>query len=293
MRTLLVIVLCLVAFGLQPASPQNGNTKSGTAASSAARLSTLPPQEVHDKDNEALLATLSQHRPTFQRGRDDLVAFGDDVSLFNDDARYLWPGALLDSQALLNGKIVPLSPSEGLARRMGTLIVSDLYTTDIKNAKDLPTLHGVPHVFTVDVTEPSFPNVHDALHWVFANNRVEPAATRANIDIKSFDTIDEALTKVGASASYMGASLKASVSSETYNENNNFVIKVLQPYFTVDFLYPGKGQLFFSGSTRLKAADVHDNDPAYVSSITYGRLYLFFASSRTQKNTFTNRGAIR
>jgi hypothetical protein len=223
--------------GFQDRSAKSDDVRPGTSDNTPARSSAATAKTTQQRQNEELIRSLKRPPKPESRPQYDVVE-GDEVSLFNDDARYLWRGALLDSAALSNGKLVPI---HGVPRAPGTIVVSDLYSSRVENLGSLPTTHGIPQIFTVEVIDPTFANSHDALHAVFVRNKIEPAATRTNIDIKSFETVDDAMVKVGASASFLSVSLKGSISSRSYLENNNFVVNVLQPYYTVDFLYPKGG----------------------------------------------------
>jgi hypothetical protein len=219
-----------------------------------------------------------------QNGRIPGTMSFEDVSIFHDDARFLWPGAILDSAEFIDGNHFR---EINVSRAPGTLVVSGLFST--KQTPESAPVPGapIPHVFSIDVAQPTFANSTDAVHAVLLRHQLQPPATRAQVFVHDFQSIEEALVHVGVSASYLGASVKASIDTSSYHENNNFLVTVLQPYFTVDFVYPGDAGQFFA-----KDAEVHDpavfgtQDSIYLATITYGRMHMFTATSRLDKSTF-------
>jgi hypothetical protein len=205
----------------------------------------------------------------------------DSITVFNDDAHFLWPGAMLDAAALSTGKIKPLT----LARTPVNMSVAGIYAS----AAAERSAGAVSPAFSVEIAEPTYSAMADGLQGLLSAGPLEPPACKTSIDVKEFHSVEEALFSVGVSASFVVASIKGKLETERSRESNNLMAMLVQSYFTVHADHPSDPASFFAypkvKADELKKA-ITGYQPVYVSQIEYGRMLFFVASSRANRNLF-------
>jgi thiol-activated cytolysin len=213
---------------------------------------TTAPQR--DGDYSCTVENLSETRQL-----DRIVAYA-----ANSDS--LWPGAIVSADSVLSGLFTQVV----LPRAPQTVSIS------------LENLAGTK---TATIASPSLSSYRDAVSGILASEVT--GSTPANIyseieQVHSQTQLDMAL---GVEASWgLGLeSLKTSFDWSNMSTRSRYVVRYTQAYYTVDLDAPSSASALFDGSVTLDDVSAKMNEehpPAYVSSVTYGRMIVFtFESS--------------
>lgn len=173
----------------------------------------------------------------------------------------LYPGALVSADSVLTGLFTQVV----LPRAPATISVS------------LENLGGVK---SATIQEPSLSAYRDAVTGILDSEIT--GSTPANIyseieEVHSEKQLDMAL---GVQASWgLGlASLKTSFNFDKQDIRSRYVVRYTQAYYTVDLDAPNKPSSLLAPTVTLAEVEDKMNDahpPAYVSSVTYGRMVVF------------------
>ncbi|MGE5180583.1 MAG: thiol-activated cytolysin family protein, partial [Acidobacteriota bacterium] len=193
------------------------------------------------------------------RQYDQIVAYA-----ANSDS--LYPGAIVSADSVLTGLFTQIV----LPRAPETISVS------------LQNLGGTKQA-TID--SPSLASYRDAVSQILDADVTgsTPADIYSEIEqVHSQEQLDMAL---GVQASWgLGlASLKSSFDFSNTQIRSRFVVKYTQAYYTVDLDAPSRPSDLFTKDVTLDDVMQHmdaTRPPAYVSSVTYGRLVLFTFESQ-------------
>jgi thiol-activated cytolysin len=178
----------------------------------------------------------------------------------------LWPGALVSADSVTTGLFTQVV----LPRAPSTFSVS------------LENLGGTKKATLAD---PSLSTFRDALSGIL--DAEVTGSTPANIyseieEVHSEEQLNMALN-VKASWALGVASLKTSFNFANSEVRSRYLVKYTQAYYTVDLDAPQSASSMFSPDVTL--ADVQakmdeSHPPAYVTSVTYGRMVLFTFESQ-------------
>jgi thiol-activated cytolysin len=178
----------------------------------------------------------------------------------------LWPGAILDADSVVSGLFTQIP----MRRAPSTFSVS------------LENLEGSKKA---TLSAPSLSTYRDALSSVLGGQIT--GATPANIssEIEEVHTQEQLNMALGVQASWaLGvANLKTNFNWNNKDVRSRYVVRYTQAYYTVDLDAPESPSAMFAPDVTL--LDVQDrmneaHPPAYVSSVTYGRMVVFtFESS--------------
>lgn len=173
----------------------------------------------------------------------------------------LWPGAIVSADSVVSGLftqvVLPRSPT--------TFSVS------------LENLEGTKKA---TLTSPSLSTYRDALSSVLSSQIT--GSTPANIysEIEEVHTEEQLNMALGVQASWgLGLSnVKTSFNWENKEVRSRYVVRYTQAYYTVDLDAPASPSALFSPDVTL--VDVQskmdpEHPPAYVTSVTYGRMVVF------------------
>ncbi|MBX3158147.1 MAG: thiol-activated cytolysin family protein [Deltaproteobacteria bacterium] len=173
----------------------------------------------------------------------------------------LWPGALVSADSVLTGLFTQVV----LPRNPQTISVS------------LENLQGSKQAA---IPEPSLASYRDALAGILQSEIT--GSTPANIysEIEQVHSEQQLNMALGIQASWgLGvASLKTSFSFNDTKIRSRYVVRYTQAYYTVDLDAPTSPSELFRADVDLgDVQQVMDETrpPAYVSSITYGRMVVF------------------
>jgi thiol-activated cytolysin len=178
----------------------------------------------------------------------------------------LWPGALVSADSVVSGLFTQVV----LPRSPATFSVS------------LENLAGSKRA-TID--KPSLSTYRDALANVLSSEIT--GSTPANIysEIEEVHSDSQVNMALGVQASWaLGlASLKSSFNFGNTSVRSRYVVRYTQAYYTVDLDAPESPSALLGSDVTL--ADVQakmdaEHPPAYVSSVTYGRMIVFTFESQ-------------
>jgi thiol-activated cytolysin len=259
MRLLPLVVLsaCTAEVGSVPPPTPPASTSIDEYIESLPYLPVDPPQVVsgakstpaRDGDYQCTTENLQETRQY-----DRIVAYA-----ANSDS--LYPGALVSTDSVISGLFTQIV----LPRAPETISVS------------LQNLGGTKQA-TID--SPSLASYRDAVSSIL--DAEVTGSTPANLyseieQVHSQEQLDMAL---GVQASWgLGlASLKSSFDFSNTTIRSRYVVKYTQTYYTVDLDAPGRPSDLFAPEVSLDDVEAHMDTarpPAYVSSVTFGRMVVF------------------
>jgi len=262
MRVLAILLLasaCTTDLGTQPA-PQGGSIDD--YIESLPYLPVDPPQVVQgsaaaaqrDGDYQCTTTNLKE-----TRNYDEIVAYA-----ANSDS--LWPGAIVSADSVVTGLFTQIV----LPRAPATISVS------------LENLDGKK---TATIADPSLSTYRDALSGILNTTVTGSTAANLSSEIEEVHSQEQLNMALGVQASWgLGvASLKSSFDFSNTQIRSRYVVKFTQNYYTVDLDAPASPSAVFDPGTTLDMVKDKMDDsrpPAYVSSITYGRMVLFTFESQ-------------
>jgi len=173
----------------------------------------------------------------------------------------LWPGAILSADSVVSG----LFTQQVLPRAPATISVS------------LENLSGSKKA---TIESPTLSTYRDALASVLQGEIT--GATPANIysEIEEVHSEQQLNMALGVQASWnLGiASLKSSFNFANNQVRSRYVVRYTQAYYTVDLDAPQSPSALFNANITLdevKSKMTPEHPPAYVTSVTYGRMVVF------------------
>ena len=185
----------------------------------------------------------------------------DSIVAYAANSDSLWPGALVDADSVLTGLFTQIV----MPRAPATISVS------------LENLGGTKQA---TIANPSLASYRDALSSIVSAEVT--GATPANLysEIEQVHSEEQLNMALGVQASWgLGlASLKSSFDFSNDQVMSRYVVKYTQQYYTVDLDAPSDPSAVLDPSVQLADVQTHMNEahpPAYVSSVTYGRLVIF------------------
>ncbi len=190
----------------------------------------------------------------------------DEIVAYNAGSEALWPGALLRGDSVMTGELSQVV----FDRQPATVSIS------------LENLDGAKSA-TID--NPSLSSFRDAITGIL--DAEVTGATPANIhaEIEQVHSREQLAMALGTSVSGTGlpASISASFNFDDESIRSRYVVRYTQAYYTVDLDQPGRPSDVFAPSVNL--AEVQEklppgSPPAYVSSVTYGRVVIFTFESQ-------------
>ncbi|HEX5133173.1 MAG TPA: thiol-activated cytolysin family protein [Candidatus Krumholzibacteria bacterium] len=195
----------------------------------------------------------------------------DRVVTLNPDVEILYTGSLLQGKGHLGG-IGSLAELPIRQRAPITLSI-DLLTGNNTEVVNNPTVASVNSAVGALIQA-----AQDAGHTAGSNIFFTQETTHSMV---------QAALDMGISASYMGASIKASLSSNISDETRTVTAYFVQRMFSVSMVLPQTpGEVFSSAFTTDKLQEQidrgrigEDNLPVFVSSVSYGRILMFSFTS--------------
>ena len=187
----------------------------------------------------------------------------DKIVAFAANSGSMWPGAIIGANSIETGlftpRVLPRAPMTFSASLEG-VVAGDVSRT---------------------LEEPSLSSFRDAMAEILDQNVV--GSTPANVfsqmeEVFSHEQLSFAL---GVSADWIQGNVEASLGFNDEDTRSRFVVNFTQAYYTVDIDPPGTAADFFDESVTLEQAieEIGDEPPAYVSSVTYGRMVYFTVTS--------------
>jgi thiol-activated cytolysin len=200
-----------------------------------------------------------------RRTEHDVTETPDEIVAFQPNAGVIWPGALVQVGSLASGTPALISLPRGPAAI--TLQAGALAQTA-----------------TVPAATPEavLPAHQKLLEQVLAGGPIVPASiSYQKVEMHS---LEQAMLDLGISASWLTGSVKAAIGGSTGHDQNSVIVKLVQSYYTLSYSPPPFPEAVFDPGVTL--ADLQGsgtmgpgNPPAYISSVTFGRMLLFRVSA--------------
>jgi hypothetical protein len=206
-----------------------------------------------------------------RRAQENLEA----LAAFDPLADVLWPGSMVQGASLDSGIPNPIN----LRRTPGEITITSVVFDGIPGRPE-PVYREVVRV-------PSTGNTQTAIQRLVSQKAAAAQPARISYMMKNFYSLDHAMISVGASAQWLTGAVRAGLTSNSYSERSNFVVRLVQAYYTISHEAPSSPASFFDSGVRLAETMPYmgtNNPPAYISSVTYGRMLLFFVSSTASKD---------
>jgi hypothetical protein len=181
---------------------------------------------------------------------------------FDPNADSIWPGSVIQTRTLPQGLAAPI----GLPRRPGTITLGDAVLDNGRSGAE----------YSRRLSDPSHASTRDAIADILSRDGVKLAAKSSYLAEAAY-SMNEAALKVGVAASWMSGSVKANFAGSWLTKKTTMVVRFVQAYYTVSFGAPDAPERVFGKDVT--AADARPymgpgNAPAYVSSVTYGRMMI-------------------
>lgn len=203
-----------------------------------------------------------------------LTANPDQIVIYQPDRNVLWPGSLLQGKGYLGG--VGSLRELPVRQRASVKVFIDLLGPDVTETVDNPDAASLQSAIGRLVAR--------------AKDHGVPPQLRASFSTTSFDHTTQASLQLGMSAKFFG---KASVDAQlnrTRDASENAVMADLKASaFTVTVVAPQTPRAVFSEDFSKGKLDEQialgnigpDNIPVYVSSVTYGKRFLYNTISKS------------
>ena len=173
----------------------------------------------------------------------------------------VWPGQVIQSQALLVGDVAPIGP---FIRQAGKLqIVTDL-------------ISNTPHPQSADLENPDAARVHQARRDIL--NAINPTGSAGLLktDFERASTLREVGVKLGVTVKGSAFGVDANATLDQTYRRSVVVASIRQLFYTVTFTPDSAGATGFWPEGDVSYQDLEHyvgvgNPPLYVDSVQYGR----------------------
>jgi thiol-activated cytolysin len=190
----------------------------------------------------------------------------DEIVAYNAGSEALWPGALLRGDSVMTGELSQVV----FDRQPATVSISLENLAGAKSAK---------------IDEPSLSEFREAIAGILDTEVT--GATPANIhaEIEQVHSREQLAMALGTSVSGIGlpGRISASFNFDDESIRSRYVVRYTQSYYTVDVDQPGRPSDVFAPSVGLSEVQEKlppGSPPAFVSSVTYGRVVVFTFESQ-------------
>ncbi|MEM8510477.1 MAG: thiol-activated cytolysin family protein [Bacteroidota bacterium] len=186
--------------------------------------------------------------------------------LFNTSADVIYPGSLLQGKTLNDATPAPI-PVE----RAGGTISYDLNNGNLQSS------------FTVDQVTKS--SIQNGMNTIIANaGTVVPA--NFTLDIIQIESESQLALEMGLNVQTFTTKISSDLSFSTDKTYNRTLVKLTQRYYTMSFDLPTSLDAVFSENTTPEQLDTYiqaDNPAAFISSVTYGRIFYMLVESTSSR----------
>jgi thiol-activated cytolysin len=187
----------------------------------------------------------------------------DKIVAFAANSHSMFPGAIIGGDSIQSGlftpKVLPRAPITISASLEGVL--------------DGPV--------SAELTEPSLSSFREAMGEILSSRITGNTAANLTFDIKEVYSEEQLSFALGLDVGWTSGEISASYSFEEEQVKSRFVASFFQTYSTVDVDGPGPPSSFFGPSVTVDdvRGEVGTEPPAYVSSVSYGRMVYFTVES--------------
>lgn len=187
----------------------------------------------------------------------------DRIVAFAANSGTLWPGAIIGADSITSGlftpKVLPRAPMTFSASLEGVLegdVSATLETPSLSAFRD-----AMGDILDQEVVGMTPANIYSQIEEVYSSEQLSFA--------------------LGVNADWIQGNIEASLSFSNEETRSRFVVNFTQSYYTVDVDPPGTAADFWAQDVALDdvEAELSDEPPAYVNSVTFGRLVYFTITS--------------
>lgn len=187
----------------------------------------------------------------------------DKIVAFAANSGTLFPGALIGGQSISDGTLTP----KVLDRAPLTFSAS---------------LEGVlDGAVSATLESPTLSAFREAMADILDANVIGSTPANVAFDIQEVYSEEQLSLAIGLDVSWMTGNVSASMDFAEEERNSRFIVNFTQAYYTVDIDPPGRPSHMLDDTVTLE--DVQDvigaEPPAYVGSVTYGRIVYFAVTS--------------
>lgn len=181
---------------------------------------------------------------------------------FASNSHSLFPGALIGGDSIPTGQFAP----KVFDRQPITISAS---------------LEGVLDGAVSAEIEPSLSAFREAMADILDANVVGQTPANLTFELHEVHSEEQLSLALGIDVSWMAKGISGSFAFDKEETRSRFVVDFAQSYYTVDLDPPGRPSDLFADSVALQDVQdvLADEPPAYVSSVTYGRLVYFAVTS--------------
>ncbi|MBK6734225.1 MAG: thiol-activated cytolysin family protein [bacterium] len=263
MATVLALVVGCIACGGDSASPDA--TGFDAVIATGGEFETVAPQNEIVSEN-TVLQTVGNEDFFCTTTRYNVVEAPGSFPQFDPNADIIFPGNLLQGSTLGRATPDPIP-----VRRGGGRVVMTILNGSPAVARDIPVV--------------ALGSILQAQNDIIATaSNTIPA--RFTFTMEEVRTDEEFSLALDVSAGNLFGDVAASLAFHRDRQYNRFLVKLVQSYFTMAFEIPTAVEQFFAADVTPAELDPFvgpGNPPAFISSVTYGRIfYLLVESTATR-----------
>ncbi|NVJ27336.1 thiol-activated cytolysin family protein [Myxococcus sp. AM011] len=211
-----------------------------------------------------------------QRRKVTEVANPKDVVLFDPNAETLWPGNVVRRSSIPGGTLVPIAFNGRPTLNLSVLSASPSATATISD-------------FKISLSDPGQGDFNQWRMGLVAKNAIEPGLT-ANYSFSFARSTNERVAQLGISVKYLSAAAQSFFASESSNVGVSAIAMLEQTFYTMGLSKTPATAADLLGCQdleTLQAAEKDAGEYTYVSSISYGRRFIFSVSASDESSEST------
>ena len=197
------------------------------------------------------------------------------LAAFSPNADVLWAGSIIKGDSIYDGLLTPVA----LDRNQGWITIGNIGN---------PVPNSQPISLTISVKEPSLASVSDEVRELLSKHISSGVAARVGQIQQQYWSIEQAALHLNASGKWLTGSVRAGLEMNNSSKYSHFMIQFVQSYYDISFNpFQKPSDAFRSGLfNKVTVEDIklalgkEQVMPAYVSTITYGRMMLLSLSSQ-------------
>jgi thiol-activated cytolysin len=186
-----------------------------------------------------------------------------EIVAFAANSGSMYPGAIVGGKTIETGLFTPrVLPRAPLT-----------FSASLEGVVDGPVSAQLP--------EPSLSSFREAMAEILSQKIVGNTPADIHSQIEEVYSHEQLGLAVGLDVGWLNGDIAASMRFDDSETRSRFVVQFTQTYYTVDIDPPGTAADFFAPSVTKDdvEAEIEDDPPAYVSSVSYGRTVYFAATS--------------
>lgn len=187
----------------------------------------------------------------------------DKIVAFAANSDQLWPGALLRGDAVFSGLFTPIALERAPMTFSASLagVVAGSLSAELEQPSQSSFREAMKDILNQELIGNTPANVFSEIHRVHSSQQLSLA--------------------LGIDVGWLSGGIESSFKFNEQETRSRYVVNFTQAYYTVDVDPPGLPADFFGDSVTVDDVELAAGDipPAYVSSVTYGRMVYFAITS--------------